>query len=209
MKLAEEAQQRALAELDARIADRHGDLQQLGHAAGGGVGDDVVGGAQRHADADLRALDTARDAMDDIEAETLTKPKPPAKRRDRKKTTRAGIERTNRSDWRKTRDAWKAAGYDDLLSPANKQRIAAGLVPIVDEAWIRYFPGDAPLLGEPISIHHIKGSVLNVPLPKTRHEDAHSPGGTQNNPGGPGITGSLDDEARDDREDDEDDIAFA
>jgi filamentous hemagglutinin len=30
---------------------------------------------------------------------------------------------------------------------------------------------------------------LTVPLPKTRHIDAHMPGGFKNNPGGPGSSG--------------------
>lgn len=213
MKLAEQAHQASLAELDARIAARHGDVQQIGHAAGNeGASQKATERAARGADADLRALDRARAAAEGVEAEDLTKAKPRKKPRIRKKTTSAGVDRTNRRDWRAVRDSWDAAGYGDALSPANRARIARGTAPIVDDAWVEYFPGDAALLGEPITIHHIKGLPLNVPLPFTRHHDAHMPGGTQGNPGGPGMTGSLDDDHRgpDDLDEDQDDgIAYA
>jgi len=75
------------------------------------------------------------------------------------------------------------------LSKANRKKIASGRVPVVDDAWIEHFPGDAHLRGEKISQHHIGGGPLTVPMPKTRHIDAHMPGGTKVNPGGPGRTG--------------------
>ena len=40
--------------------------------------------------------------------------------------------------------------------------------------------------GERIPMHHVQGSPLTVPLPDTRHLDAHMPGGFRYNPGGPG-----------------------
>ncbi len=42
------------------------------------------------------------------------------------------------------------------------------------------------LLGERISPQHIGGLPVTVPLPATRHLDAHMPGGFRYNPGGPG-----------------------
>jgi hypothetical protein len=128
-KLAEQAHQAALAELDARIAARHGDVQQVGHAAGNeGVSQKAVERATRGADAELRALDRARAAAEGVEAEELTKAKPRKKPRTRKTTTRAGVERSNRHDWRAIRDSWDAAGYGDALgrtargSPAAPRR---------------------------------------------------------------------------------------
>jgi filamentous hemagglutinin len=38
-------------------------------------------------------------------------------------------------------------------------------------------------------MHHINGTKLTVPLPESRHLDAHMPGGYRYNPGGPGQTG--------------------
>lgn len=35
-------------------------------------------------------------------------------------------------------------------------------------------------------MHHVQGSPLTVPLPDTRHLDAHMPGGFRYNPSGPG-----------------------
>ena len=102
--------------------------------------------------------------------------------------TRLGIKRTNTGDWRDWRDLWDDLGYD-ILSTANRKLIAKGNTPIVDEKWVTVFAGDAKLLGEKISIHHIGGNKLGVPLPKTRHIDAHMPGGFRRNPGGPGTSG--------------------
>lgn len=104
--------------------------------------------------------------------------------------TRTGVKRQNRKDWKKLVQSWDEAGFGDAISPSNRELIAAGKVPIVDEAWCRYFPGDRALMGEKISMHHIGGSQLTVPLPKSRHHDAHMPGGFRKNPGGPGTTGS-------------------
>ncbi len=41
-------------------------------------------------------------------------------------------------------------------------------------------------VGAKISMHHTQGSPLTVPLPDTRHLNAHMPGGFRYNPGGPG-----------------------
>jgi len=100
--------------------------------------------------------------------------------------TRLGITRNNPADWRATRDLWDNTGYGDILSDANRAAVARGRTPVVDDAWVRYFPEDAGLLGERISMHHIGGGPITVPLPFTRHVDAHMPGGFGNNPGGPG-----------------------
>ncbi|OYY93595.1 MAG: hypothetical protein B7Y41_11970 [Hydrogenophilales bacterium 28-61-23] len=101
-------------------------------------------------------------------------------------TTRQGITRTNPADWRALRDQWDALGYGKSLSGANRAAIAKGRTPRVDDAWIKTFPEDAGLMGERISMHHIQGSPITVPLPFTRHIDAHMPGGFAKNPGGPG-----------------------
>ena len=50
-------------------------------------------------------------------------------------------------DWRRLRDHWDDLGYGDILSPANRKRIADRQTPIVHDNWIRAFPGDAPLKG--------------------------------------------------------------
>ena len=104
-------------------------------------------------------------------------------------TTRNGIKRTNPADWRKLRDRWDDGGYGDILSEDNRGRIAKGKTPIVDDAWVEHFPGDAGLMGEKINMHHIGGNGITVPLPHSRHRDAHMPGGYKNNPGGPGMSG--------------------
>ena len=67
-------------------------------------------------------------------------------------TTRAGVTRTNASDWRKLRDLWDHIGYDGILSEANRERIAKGRTPRVDDDWIKHFPGDEALRGEKIPI---------------------------------------------------------
>jgi RHS repeat-associated protein len=103
-------------------------------------------------------------------------------------TTSQGVKRTNPSDWRALRDSWDDAGYD-ILSPDNLKAIAGGRTPRVDDVWVKWFPGDASLLGQRIPMHHVGGSRLTVPLPASRHVDAHMPGGFRYNPGGPGATG--------------------
>ena len=100
--------------------------------------------------------------------------------------TRLGVVRNNPSDWRATRDLWDSGGFGEILSPANRARIARGRTPEVDEDWVRYFPEDKGLLGEGIRMHHIQGTPFTTPLPVTRHLDAHMPGGFRYNPGGPG-----------------------
>ncbi len=104
-------------------------------------------------------------------------------------TTRLGVPRTNAADWRQLRDVWDRTGVGDILSPANRRRIAAGETPHVDPDWVRHFPGDADLIDELIPMHHIQGLPITVPLPATRHIDAHMPGGFRFNPGGPGSSG--------------------
>ncbi|MEE1937635.1 hemagglutinin repeat-containing protein [Pseudomonas sp. 148P] len=101
-------------------------------------------------------------------------------------TTRTGVVRTNAADWRALRDNWDDLGYGQILSTENRAAIAKGRTPKVDDAWIKVFPEDAGLKGERIPMHHIQGSPLTVPLPDTRHLDAHMPGGFRYNPGGPG-----------------------
>jgi HNH/Endo VII superfamily nuclease toxin with a HHH motif len=100
--------------------------------------------------------------------------------------TRLGVTRTNAADWRDLRDWWDQGGYGEILSESNRALIAKGKTPIVDDAWIKVFPEDAGLAGEKISMHHIGGNPITVPLPATRHLDAHMPGGFRYNPGGPG-----------------------
>lgn len=90
-------------------------------------------------------------------------------------TTRTGVVRTNAADWRALRDNWDDLGYGQILSAENRAAIAKGRT-----------PEDAGLKGERIPMHHIQGSPLTVPLPDTRHLDAHMPGGFRYNPGGPG-----------------------
>ncbi len=104
-------------------------------------------------------------------------------------TTRTGVKRNNPADWRQTRDSWDEGGYGDILSDTNRGRIAKGKTPVVDDAWVRQFPGDDTLMGEKIPMHHIGGGPITVPLPSSRHLDAHMPGGFRNNPGGPGVSG--------------------
>ncbi|QHE99007.1 DUF637 domain-containing protein [Pseudomonas cannabina] len=100
--------------------------------------------------------------------------------------TRTGVVRTNAADWRALRDNWDDLGYGQILSTENRAAIAKGRTPKVDEPWINAFPEDAGLKGERIPMHHVQGSPLTVPLPDTRHLDAHMPGGFRYNPGGPG-----------------------
>ncbi|RMP71164.1 hypothetical protein ALQ17_200071 [Pseudomonas fluorescens] len=101
-------------------------------------------------------------------------------------TTRTGVVRTNAADWRALRDNWDDLGYGQILSTENRAAIAKGKTPKVDDAWVKVFPEDAGLKGERIPMHHVQGSPLTVPLPDTRHLDAHMPGGFRYNPGGPG-----------------------
>ncbi|WP_159086494.1 RHS repeat-associated core domain-containing protein [Burkholderia sp. LA-2-3-30-S1-D2] len=104
-------------------------------------------------------------------------------------TTRLGVKRNNPRDWRRLRDLWDDLGYDNILSPGNRDKIAQGKTPVVDDAWISAFPGDEQLRGEKIPMHHIGGAPVTVPLPESRHLEAHMPGGFRNNPGGPGSCG--------------------
>lgn len=101
-------------------------------------------------------------------------------------TTRHGFKRNNARDWRNLRDSWDDLGYSSLLSSENRAKIANGRTPVVDSSWVKGFPEDAGLLGERISMHHIGGYPVTVPLADTRHLQAHMPGGFRNNPGGPG-----------------------
>lgn len=101
-------------------------------------------------------------------------------------STRMGIARNNPRDWRDWRDVWDATGNGDVLSAANRELIASGQNPVVDAEWIAAFPGHAAYLGESITIHHIAGSPITVPLPGSAHRDAHMPGGFRYNPGGTG-----------------------
>jgi hypothetical protein len=101
-------------------------------------------------------------------------------------TTRLGLVRHNEADMRQLRDLWDDLGYGEILSTTNRNFIAKGLRPRVDDSWVKVFPEDAGLVGERISPHHISGLPVTVPWPKTRHMDAHMPGGFRYNPGGPG-----------------------
>jgi HNH/Endo VII superfamily nuclease toxin with a HHH motif len=121
------------------------------------------------------ALDAASSSRELVERESRPK-----------NTTRMGIARTNSADWRDVRDVWDQTGYGDILSDANRAAIARGVAPKVDDAWVAAFPEDAGLIGETISMHHIGGYPITVPLPKTRHLGAHMPGGYRYNPGGAG-----------------------
>ncbi len=104
-------------------------------------------------------------------------------------TTRLGVPRDNPGAWRNMRDLWDQTDHGGILSPANRTRILDGRTPHVDDDWIRWFPGDAHLKGELIPMHHIQGTPIVVPLPASRHMDAHMPGGFRFNPGGPGTSG--------------------
>ena len=107
----------------------------------------------------------------------------------RPNTTSLGVQRTNPSDWRQLRDLWDQGGYRGILSKENRARIARGETPVVDKDWVDHFPGDASKIGEKITNHHISGTNISVPLPSSRHLDAHMPGGYRYNPGGPGVSG--------------------
>ncbi len=106
-------------------------------------------------------------------------------------TTRMGVKRNNRKDWKDTRDLWDMLGYGEILSSANRALIAKGRVPVVDDHWIAIFPEDQPLKGEIISVHHVKGLSITTVLPYSRHMDAHLPGGTSRNFGNIGSQGPL------------------
>jgi hypothetical protein len=101
-------------------------------------------------------------------------------------TTRTGTTRKNATDWKATRDLWDELGYGELLSEANRKLIAVRKAPMVDDAWIAIHPEDAGLRGERITMNHVHGLPMTGPLPKTRHLNAHMPGGYRHNPGGPG-----------------------
>jgi RHS repeat-associated protein len=101
-------------------------------------------------------------------------------------TTRSGVTRTNAADWRALRDHWDSIGYGEILSGDNLSAIAKGRTPKVDEAWVMFFPEDVGLMGEKISMHHIASTPVTIPLPATRHLNAHLPGGFRYNVGGPG-----------------------
>ncbi|MBG0569015.1 polymorphic toxin-type HINT domain-containing protein [Actinoplanes aureus] len=105
-------------------------------------------------------------------------------------TTREGFTRDNPGDWKRQMAIWdRDPIYKDILSKGNRWKIQHNLVPKVDAQWVRFFPGDANLIGEKITMHHIAGHKITVPLPTSRHHAAHQPGGTRYNPGGPGCTG--------------------
>jgi RHS repeat-associated protein len=105
-------------------------------------------------------------------------------------TTRTGVVRTNTQDWKDQMRIWDNDPiYKDILSKGNRWRIQHDLVPRVDKQWVGFFPGDAHLVGENITMHHINGEKITVPLPTSRHLDAHMPGGYRYNPGGPGMCG--------------------
>jgi hypothetical protein len=110
----------------------------------------------------------------------------PANTRGKSNLTKGGLARTASKDWREYRGVFDATGYGGALSAKNRELIAKGRVPIVDEAWVEYHPEDAGLIGEEIQIHHVDGLLPRVPLPYTRHMDAHRPGGPRWNRGGPG-----------------------
>jgi RHS repeat-associated protein len=121
-------------------------------------------------------------------SETLSESRTPATVR-RAGATRQGVTRTNAADWRRVRDLWDEMGYEDILSKTNREFIAKGRTPVVDDEWVKHFPGDDVLMREKIPLHHIDGGKISVPLPESRHIDAHKPGGFRRNPGGPGTSG--------------------
>jgi HNH/Endo VII superfamily nuclease toxin with a HHH motif len=125
-----------------------------------------------------RALVSAAENV--VGSDTLRVVRPPAN------ATRFGVPRTSGSDWRTLRDHWDDLGYEGILSPENRIAIAKSRSPVVDDAWISIFPEDVGLIGEQIEMHHIGGTPLTLPWPKTRHLDAHMPGGFRTNKGGPG-----------------------
>jgi len=89
--------------------------------------------------------------------------------------TRMGVKRRPKQDRKKWLRAWDEAGYGDLMSPQNWNRIMnKGKAPIVDDKFIKHFPEARKLKGETIEIHHIKGSPIQMPLPKSWHKGAHT-----------------------------------
>lgn len=103
--------------------------------------------------------------------------------------TREGVRRHPGSGWRRLRDIWDKVGVGEIISSENRSRLSHDLSPRVDDAWILWFPGDEPFRGERIELHHVQGSPIVIPLPASRHREAHMPGGPRRNPGGPGRSG--------------------
>lgn len=90
-------------------------------------------------------------------------------------TTRMDVKRTPKKDRVEWLRAWDEAGYGDMMSPQNWNRIVnEGKAPIVDDQFIKYFPEAKDLKGEKIEIHHIEGSPIEMPLPESWHKASHT-----------------------------------
>lgn len=76
---------------------------------------------------------------------------------------------------------------EEILSDSNRWKIDNGIVPTVDDSWIRWFPEHQSARNEKIIMHHVDGNRITVPLPESFHLDAHMPGGYRYNSGGPGV----------------------
>lgn len=72
-------------------------------------------------------------------------------------TSRTGVVRTNAADWIALRDNLDDLGYGQILSTENREAIAKGKTPKVDDAWVKVFPEDSGLKGERIPMQPCPG----------------------------------------------------
>ena len=98
-------------------------------------------------------------------------------------TTRLGVPRDNVGAWRDMLSVWDEAGYGDMVSETNRGRLNNGQIPVVDEAWVAYFPEHAADMGKHITPHHVGGLPFLVFLSRSEHLAIHYPGGFRWNPG--------------------------
>jgi hypothetical protein len=61
----------------------------------------------------------------------------------------------------------------DLFSAENRQKIAEGRFPVVDETWIQHFPQHASFKGQRLVHHHIEQGPIATPLPESVHQAWH------------------------------------
>ncbi len=98
-------------------------------------------------------------------------------------TTRLGVARDNVGAWRQALSVWDEAGYGEMVSNANRDRLAGRLIPIVDEEWVLYFPEHAADMGKHITPHHVGGLPFIIFLSRSEHLNIHYPGGFRWNHG--------------------------
>jgi hypothetical protein len=82
--------------------------------------------------------------------------------------TKAGALRDKVQFWRHFREKYDTV-FPEIWSETNLIKLKEGKAPIVDDAWLKYFPEHAKYVKDKIEHHHINHGNIAIPFPKTMH----------------------------------------